>query len=55
MYIMCVGSCLLKLFYNAALTEQVTKHQHTYKWSCSRKDQAHNDCDNDREQDLLKF
>ena len=51
----CVGSCLRKLFNNSGLTEQVSEHQHTNKWSCCRKDQANNDCDNDREKDLLKF
>ena len=50
-----VGSCLRKLFNNAGLTEQVSEHQHTNKGSCCRKDQANNDCDNDREKDLLKF
>ena len=50
-----IGSCLLELFYNAALTEQVTKHQHTYQRSGRWKDHADNDGDNNREQDLLEF
>ena len=50
-----VGSGLGQLFYNAGLTEQVTKHQHTNQGSGGRKDQADNDGDHNREEDLLQF
>ena len=51
----CVGGGLGQLLYNAALTEQVTEHQHTYQRSGGRKDHADNDGDNDREEDLLQL
>ena len=35
--------CLSKLPYNAALTEQISKHQHAHKRSRGRKDHAHNE------------
>ena len=55
MYIMALEAVSWQLFYNAALTEQVTKHQHTYQRSGGWKDHADNDGDNNREQDLLEF
>ena len=55
MYISALEAVSCKLFYNAALSEQVTKHKHTNQRSCCRKNHADNDCDNDREEDLLKF
>ena len=50
-----VGGSLCQLLYNAALTEQVTEHQHTYQRSCGGKQQTNNNGNDDREQDLLQL
>ena len=55
MYISALDAVSCQLFYNTALTEQVTQHQHTYQRSCRWQDQTYNDGNDDREQDLLQL
>ena len=55
MYISALEAVSVSCLYHAALTEQVTKHQHTNQRSCGRQKQADNDGNNNREQDLLQL
>ena len=49
------GSCIRQLSYNTGFPEQITEHQHTNKGRCCRKNQRNDDCNNDREQNLLQL
>ena len=48
-----IGGCLCKLFYHTTFPEQIAQHQHSYQRCSLGKNQTHNNCYNDREQNCL--
>ena len=50
-----VGCSVSQLTNNAALTEQVTQHQHTNQRSCGRQNQGNDNRNDDREQNFFQF